>query len=47
VVMLLGNKTDLAEDDEHRVVKEKDGTRLADVSCTSFLSDNLYTSLTL
>ncbi|XP_064627617.1 EF-hand calcium-binding domain-containing protein 4B-like isoform X2 [Lineus longissimus] len=31
VVMLLGNKTDLAQNDEHRVVKEKDGTKLADI----------------
>ena len=29
---IVGNKTDLCEDDEDRVVKTKDGAKLADVS---------------
>jgi len=31
VLLLAGNKTDLSEDDDDRVVKMKDGARLADV----------------
>ena len=31
--MLLGNKSDLPEEDGSKVVKMKDGIRLADVSC--------------
>ena len=34
VMVLVGNKTDLAEDDDNRVVKTKDGVKLADVSRT-------------
>ena len=32
VLLLVGNKTDLSEEDEQRVVKTKDGAKLADVS---------------
>ena len=32
VLVLIGNKTDLCEDEEQRVVKTKDGARMADVS---------------
>jgi len=34
VLLLLGNKCDLAEDDSSKAVKMKDGSRLADVRIT-------------
>lgn len=32
VIVLVGNKTDLCDDDEQRPVKYKDGAKLADVN---------------
>ena len=34
MLVLIGNKIDLSEDDQRRVVKTKDGAKLADVSMT-------------
>ena len=35
VVVLVGNKTDLSDEDDHRVVKYKDGSNMAKVSLQS------------
>ena len=40
VVAIVGNKTDLCDDDERRPVKYKDGAKLADVNLLSASNPN-------
>ena len=41
VVVLVGNKTDLSDEDDHRVVKYKDGSNMAKVSLQSLTTQIL------
>lgn len=43
VVAIVGNKTDLCDDDEKRPVKYKDGAKLADVNFNSNLECSMTT----
>lgn len=42
VIILIGNKIDLCDDDEQRPVKYKDGAKLADVSLIDFLLQKAF-----
>jgi len=42
VIVLVGNKIDLCNDDEQRPVKYKDGAKLADVNLIDFLFYGTY-----